>query len=141
MIHTTTLVNAQQGKATLDKLWQWCKPRLLAEQRFTLTIESEKRNTSQNAKLHVIIGEIAKQSTWANQKWGEDVWKRLLTAAWMRATGERLIIVPALDGQGVDVVFRRTSSLTKSECSDLLEFVSAWAAHNGVRSNWLDEHD
>ena len=37
-------------------------------------------------------------------------------------------MLPALDGRGVEIVFRRTSKLTKRECSDLLEFVNAWVA-------------
>lgn len=66
--------------------------------------------------------------TWIGKRWPLEVWKRLLTASWCRATGEQVTILPALDGHGVDIVFRRTSSLSKRECSDLLEFVHAWAA-------------
>ena len=125
---SVTLFNAQQGNVALRKAWDWCKPRLIAGHRLVLTVKAEKRNTAQNAKLHAIIGEIAAQKEWAGQRWDAEVWKRLLTAAWMRAHGERVIFVPALDGAGVDVVFQPTSRLTKAECSDLLEFVSAWAA-------------
>ena len=49
--------------------------------------------------------------------------------AWLNGFFAGLV---SLDGQGVDVVFRRTSSLSKAECSELLEFVMAWAAENGV---------
>lgn len=92
----------------------------------------ETRNNEQNKKLHATLTEVAKQKEWAGQKWEVEVWKRLMTAAWMRARGERIMVVPALDGQGVDVVFRRTSSLTKSECGELLEFVMAWCVENDV---------
>jgi hypothetical protein len=132
MAHSTTLHNAQQGHQALQSLWAWAKPRLMAGHRLTLSVADEKRNTAQNAKLHACIGEIAKQKEWAGQKWDQETWKRLLTAAWMRANDERVTVIPSLDGQGVDVVFRRTSSLTKAECSDLLEYVMAWAAQNGV---------
>lgn len=132
MTHSTTLYNAQQAHQTLQSLWTWAKPRLMAGHRLSLTVGEEKRNTEQNAKLHATIAEIAKQKEWAGQRWDKEVWKRLLTAAWMRARGERVTVVPSLDGQGVDVVFRRTSSLSKGECSELLDFVMAWAAENGV---------
>lgn len=134
MTHTTVLANPQQAHQTLQRLWQWAKPRLMAGHRLKLSVGEETRSTEQNAKLHALIGEIAAQKEWAGRKWDAEVWKRLLTAAWMRARGEQVIVVPALDGQGVDVVFRRTSSLSKAECSDLLEFVMAYATQNGVEA-------
>ena len=113
-------------------MWSWAKPKLQDGQRLRLSVGEEKRSSPQNAKLHALIGEIAKQREWAGQRWDAEVWKRLLTAAWMRANGERVMVVPSLDGAGVDVVFRRTSDLSKAECSSLLEFVMAWAAENGI---------
>jgi hypothetical protein len=38
------------------------------------------------------------------------------------------MMLPALDGAGIEVVFRKTSLLTKAECSDLIEFIHAWRA-------------
>lgn len=133
-MHSVTLHNQQQAAQIFARLAAWAKPRLMAGHRLRLSVGEEKRNTAQNAKLHALIGEIAAQKEWAGQRWDAETWKRLLTAAWMRANGERVLVVPALDGAGVDVVFRPTSRLTKAECSDLLEFVQAWAAQHGVTS-------
>lgn len=130
---TVTLHNAQSGYQAMRKAWAWAKPMLIAGHRLTLTLKAEKRSAPQNAKLHATIDEIARQCEWAGRKWDAEVWKRLLVAAWMRASGEHVLVVPALDGAGVDVVFERTSRLTRAQCSDLLEYVSAWAAQNGVR--------
>ena len=47
-------------------------------------------------------------------------------------------MLPALDGHGVDIVFRRTSQLTRSECAELIEFVLAWAAEHGVATGYVD---
>jgi len=41
-------------------------------------------------------------------------------------------VLPAIDGHGIDVVFRRTSKLTKAECAELVDFVQAWAVERGV---------
>ena len=130
---TVTLHNAQSGYQAMRKAWAWAKPMLVAGHRLTLTLKAEKRSAPQNATLHATIDEIARQCEWAGRKWDAEVWKRLLVAAWMRASGERVLVVPALDGAGVDVVFERTSRLTRAQCSDLLEYVSAWAAQHGVR--------
>lgn len=132
MSTSITMFNAQQGHEAISRLWQAIKPRLQDGHRLTVSVAEQSRSIEQNAKLHATLAEIARQKEWAGQKWDTEVWKRLLTAAWMRARGERIMVVPALDGQGVDVVFRRTSSLTKAECSELLEFVIAWCAENSV---------
>lgn len=95
---------------------------------YVVSVVEPTRSGDQNAALHARLTEIAERCEWVGKKWPVEVWKRLLTAAWCRATGQAVTMLPALDGQGVDIVFRRTSSLTKRECSDLMEFVQAWCA-------------
>lgn len=60
-------------------------------------------------------------------------WKRLLVAAWERTQDYSVKVLPALDGQGIDVIYRRTSRLSKQEMSELTEFATAWAVDNGVK--------
>jgi NinB protein len=93
-----------------------------------VSVTEPRRNLEQNAALHARLTEIAQSREWAGRRWDVEVWKRLLTAAWCRATGQQVLMLPALDGHGVDVVFRRTSELTRSECGELLEFINAWDA-------------
>ena len=95
-------------------------------------IKPPTRNLAQNAKLHALIGDIAKAITWANKYQTVDTWKRLLTAAWIRARGEPIEMLPAIDGHGVDIVFRPTSKLTVSEMSELIEYIYSWAVEQGV---------
>lgn len=101
-----------------------------APEGYVVDVREPTRSGDQNAALHALLTEIAERCEWVGKRWPLEVWKRLLTAAWCRATGQAVTMLPALDGHGVDIVFRRTSSLTKRECSDLLEFVHAWAAEN-----------
>lgn len=138
-----TLFNAQQGHAALLGLWPQIKSMLMAGHRLTVEVKEMTRSVEQNAKLHATLSDIARQVEWAGKHRDVDTWKRLLTAAWLRARGESVEILPAVDGHGVDVVFRRTSSLTVKECAELLEFVQAWAAEQGVRLSapeWMEEH-
>jgi hypothetical protein len=93
-------------------------------------VKEPTRNLEQNAKLHAELQEIAESVPWAGKLRDVETWKRLLSAAWMRARGESIELLPALDGHGVDVVFRRTSTLSKSEMAELIEFVMAWKAVN-----------
>ena len=91
-------------------------------------IEPATRNSAQNALLHSLLGEIADRIEWAGKKREIEVWKRLLVAAWLRARGESIEVLPALDGHGVDLVYAPTSSLSKGECAELIDFVEAWKA-------------
>ena len=81
-----------------------------------------------NPLLHATLQDISDRREWAGRKWEPEVWKRLLTAAWMRARGEQVMCVPALDGHGVDVVFQRTSKLSKAQMAELIDFIQAWDA-------------
>jgi hypothetical protein len=105
---------------------------------WVLTIKPATRSGDQNRKLHAMLGEIAAQKEWAGSKRDSETWKRLLTAAWTRARGEHTEFLPAIDGVGIDVVFRRTSSLTRGEMSELIEFVYAWGAEAGVLFTEID---
>lgn len=126
------LYSASQGHSEFARLWGHAKPLLMAGHRLALSLTDRTRSADQNARLHALLGEISEQIEWAGAKRDIETWKRLLTAAWGRVQGEQPTILPALDGHGFDVLYRRTSQLTVSECSDLMEFVQAWAAERGV---------
>lgn len=93
-----------------------------------VTIKPPTRNLEINAALHAKLTEIADSREWAGKRWDVETWKRLLVAAWSRATGESLVMLPALDGAGVDIVFRRTSAMTQAEVRELLTFIECWEA-------------
>jgi hypothetical protein len=137
-MYTTTLTDPQVARAMLDKLWPWLRVRLQAGKRITISVGEEQRNLNQNSKLHALLGEIADQKEWAGQKWDAHDWKRLLTASWMRAKGNSASVIPAIDGQGFDVLYRHTSALSKAEMSDLIEYIIAWCALNGVKNEIKD---
>ena len=99
---------------------------------YAVEIKPITRSLAQNAKLHALITDIAKSLEWAGAKRDVETWKRLLTAAWIRARGEPIEMLPALDGHGVDIVFRRTSELTVNEMIELIEYVQAWATDKGI---------
>ena len=132
MNRTATLANPQQANQWLRALWADIKPRLLAGHRLVVTVKDEKRSAAQNNLLHALLSQIAAHVEWAGRKRDAETWKRLLTAAWMRANGESVEILPAIDGHGIDVVFRHTSKLTKAECADLITYIESWAVQQSV---------
>ena len=138
------LYNAQQGHQAIQQAWAHAKGHLCAGGgRLVLEIKPETRSDKQNRLLHAMLGDIAAQVEWAGAKRDAEVWKRLLVAAWCRARREQVELLPALDGHGVDIVFRRTSQLTRGECAELCDFIGAWCAENGIElreaRQWVDE--
>lgn len=97
------------------------------------------RSLEQNSALHAKIHDIAQQLYWprgSKQILSPEQWKRLLIAAWDRANSRSADIFPALDGHGFDVVYRRSSRLSKKDATELLDWVDAWGTEEGVK--WTD---
>jgi hypothetical protein len=94
----------------------------------TVRISEPPRSLEQNALLHALLTEIADSEEWAGQKWDVETWKRLLIAAWSRAERRSIPALPALDGHGVDIVYKPSSSLTRSEMTSLIDYIQAWRA-------------
>jgi hypothetical protein len=92
-----------------------------------------RRSGEQNDKLHALLQDISEQRQWAGQWLDVEDWKRLITAAWERAVGRQARIFPSLDGKGIDVVYQRTSRLSKEEMGELISYAEAWAVDQGVR--------
>jgi hypothetical protein len=103
-----------------------------APEGYVITIAEPKRSGAINAALHAKLTEIAAGREWAGKRWPMEVWKRLLVAAWSRANGEAITLLPALDGVGVDIVQRHTSTMTQRQVSELLSYVEAWDAEMEV---------
>ena len=130
---TVACYNPQQAHAAMTtEIWPMLKSMTMAGHRMVLSIKPETRSLKENALLHALLTQISRQMEWAGQKRDSETWKRLITAAWCRARGEQVEILPAIDGQGADIVFRRTSQLTKAECAELIEYLYAWGAQSGI---------
>lgn len=98
-----------------------------------IVIKDLDRSAEQNKLLHARLTDIANQVEHAGRKWDVLVWKRLLTAAWLREAGEQPQMIPALDGHGFDVVYERTSKLSVKQCGELLDWIEAFGGEHQVR--------
>lgn len=122
---TFRLVHATARSRALDAVQR-------AEDGAVVTVGPPTRNLEQNALLHAALTDIAEQVEWHGQRFDLETWKRLCTAAWLRERGGNPQMVPALDGHGFDIIYQPTSKLSKSEFSELCEWVFAFGASNGV---------
>ncbi len=90
------------------------------------------RNDLQNRAAHAALADIAAQVTWKGMKFDILTWKRLTMASFLREIGQQPELIPALDGQGFDIVFERTSQLGVKKFAAWLTWIHAFGAQNGV---------
>lgn len=96
------------------------------------TLAPPSRNSDQNAMLHACLTDIADQVEWCGKKFPMETWKRLTMAAFLREQNEQPQLIPALDGQGFDVIFERTSKLGVRQFADLITWCLAFGNEQGV---------
>ena len=122
----------QGHKVLSESVWQYCKALLVAEHQLEVVVKPKTRNGEQNAKLHAMLSDISAQKEYHGQKLSIETWKRLLMAAFLRATNENVQIYPAIDGNGMDIVYEHTSKMTIKQCAELISFIEAWGVDQGV---------
>ena len=96
-----------------------------------VTINPGDRTLDQNSKMWAMLSDVSRAKP-EGRLHTPEVWKALF----MSACGHAVQFEAGLDGKPFPVGFR-SSHLSKSEMSDLIEFVSAWGTQRGVV--WSDE--
>ena len=128
------LRNPVAAREQLAQAWAWIKAMLVAGHWLVLTVRMATRSDAQNRLLHSRIRDVARHlREWRGVPMDDEDWKRMLVAAWCRVHNEPARMVPALDGHGFEVFYRRTSKLTRAECADLSEYILAWGTQQGVQ--------
>ena len=85
------------------------------------------RTVAQNAALWPALQDMSKQIDWAGKMRTREQWKDLFTANLFK--GE---MVPNFDGDGVVMLGVKTSTLSKKDFCELLDFIYAFGALRGV---------
>lgn len=93
---------------------------------YKITIEPPRRTEEQSALMWVLLEELAKQVVWHGQKLTKEEWKDMATASLKNQK-----VIPGIGG-GFVVLGARTSKMTKAEISEVIEFVYAFGAQNGI---------
>jgi hypothetical protein len=90
-------------------------------------IREQTRTGEQNAKLWAMLSDVSRAKP-GGRSHTPEVWKCLF----MHALGHTSRFELGLNGEPFPVGFR-SSQLSKSQMSDLIEFIIAWCAQNDVR--------
>lgn len=99
----------------------------MAPNGYCVTVAEPTRNLEQNARLWATLSEIAKKVVWHGRKLDADSWKHIFTSSLKKQE-----VVPNLDGTGFVVMGIATSRMSKSEMSELIELINAFAAQHNV---------
>lgn len=91
-----------------------------------VNVREAKRSTEQNDKMWAMLSDISRAKPQGRMH-TPDIWKALA----MNACGHAVQFEAGLDGRPFPVGFR-SSRLTKSQMSDLIEFLYSYGAEHGV---------
>ncbi|MFQ1049062.1 recombination protein NinB [Avibacterium paragallinarum] len=90
------------------------------------------RTLAQNAKLHAMLGDIAKQCEFQGKKRDIETWKMIMVSAHKIATGGQAEMAIGLEGEVLNLR-ESTAQMGVKRLASLIDYVDAWAAKQGVR--------
>lgn len=123
MSKATIILRSKQDREKVCG-WVWALPDLSR-----ITLSRPKRSLPQNDKMWAMLTELAEQKpVHCGLPMDPVKWKAVM----MQALGAEMVMMPTLDGQNWFPLGLRSSDLDRQEMSDLIEFMSAWGAQNGV---------
>jgi hypothetical protein len=132
-----------RGEAEIKYALRWAEVVLrewhMTHEEAALIVSEPRRTLDQNSKLWPMLGDIASQVQWHGQYLKDFEWKDVFTAALKRYRA-----VPGIDG-GIVLLGMRTSRMTKSELSELIECIYSFGAEHDVvwsepAKKVIDEH-
>jgi hypothetical protein len=127
------LINVEQGTALIKNLWPKMKTALESGKTLVMNVEEEHRSNDQNAKFHVIIAQIAKETQHFGAKWDAESWKRFLIDQFATETGLHASkIAPSLDGHRLVQLGLQSRKFSKDQASQFVEWLEAWCADKGI---------
>lgn len=120
-VFLNTVESVAKAKRAIDKAF--------AHGGMQVTFSEAKRTNEQNARMWALLGIIADaRPEHCGIQMSQDDYKDLFMHSLFKETR----MVPDIDGQGMVMLGRRSSRLTKSQFSDLFEIIHAFAAREGI---------
>jgi hypothetical protein len=93
-----------------------------------IEFKASKRSLPQNDRLWAMLTDVAEHMRPLGKDFTTEEWKLLFMHAW----GKEIRFLPGLDQKTVVPIGQSSSDLSKQEMTDLIEFIFAWGAENGV---------
>lgn len=95
-----------------------------------------KRTLDQNSRFWAMLTDISTQKEHCGRRYTPDQWKIIV----LHACGREVQFIPSLDGTTFIPWGQSSSDLSKEEMMEVIEFMFAWGAQNGVTFHETNEH-
>lgn len=102
-----------------------------APEGYVVRVEPKTRSLEQNARLHALFSEAARNHTWQGRKLTPTQWKTLFISGHSVATGKGADMVPGLENEFVNIR-ESSASMSVARMTSLMEYVEAWMAEHEV---------
>lgn len=96
-----------------------------------IEFKAPKRTLPQNDRFWAMLTDVAAHMRKQGKDYTTDQWK----AIFMHACGKEVSFLPSLDGKTFIPWGQSSSDLSKDEMTDLIDFIAAWGAENGIQFN------
>lgn len=124
-------ITRQNKRDVMALAWEVAGQMLDAHDAIKIEVREKTRTDEQNAKLHAMLSDIAKQATWQGDQLDIDGWKNLFVSGHAIATKSPYKLVMGMEGELVNVR-ERTSKMGVRRLASLIDYIEAWAGQNNI---------
>jgi hypothetical protein len=90
------------------------------------------RSVDQNSRFWAMLTDCAVQGRIDGRRYNTEQWKLMFLHAYAEERGIEIKYLPALNRAGMVPCGRSSSDLSVGEMSEVMEFITAWGAENGI---------
>lgn len=126
------MINKNNKYDVMKLAWEATGELLAGVDTVRIEIREKNRSDEQNAKLHAMLGEIAKRKTFNNEKLSIEQWKMIFVSGHAVATKGKAEMAIGLEGEVINLR-ESTARMSSKRLSSLIEYISAWAASEGFK--------
>lgn len=116
------------SKEQRDKASRWAQT---APYGTRVEFKETKRTLPQNSRFWAMLTDVSVQARKLGREHTPEQWRTIF----MTALGHEMRFLPSLDMKSFIPLGLSSSDLSVSEMTDLMEFITAWGAENGITFN------
>ncbi|WP_218965096.1 recombination protein NinB [Snodgrassella alvi] len=125
-------INKKNKRDVMTLAWDFVGTLLNTHDVISIEVRSITRSDEQNAKLHAMLGDIAKQKTFNGKKLSIEQWKMIFVSGHRIATGGQAEMAIGLEGEVINLR-ESTAQMGVKRMASLIEYITAWGAENDVK--------
>lgn len=124
-------ITKENKKNVMGLAWAMAGEMLLGNDSICIELREKRRSDEQNAKLHAMLSDIAKQKTFNGKKLSIEQWKMVFVSGHSIATGGEAEMAIGLEGEVINLR-ESTAKMSVRRLASLIEYITAWAVQHDV---------